>query len=57
MVGKLQLIEALLPKVGIRESIWKLYTLPHNYLTREFSYWSKRLLWKLYGAYLVVGQA
>lgn len=48
--GKLQMIDVYLPQYReeVKAKIWKLYVLPHAYLSPEFTYWTKRLIKRLY---------
>lgn len=32
----------------IKQRLWDLYRLPHAYLSHEFSYWTKRLIQRLF---------
>lgn len=32
----------------IKQLLWELYRLPHAYLSQEFSYWTKRLINRLF---------
>ena len=47
--GKLQILEVRMPACPIRDMVWQIYRLPHCYLSAEFSFWSKRLLTRLFG--------
>lgn len=48
--GKLNLIEVYHPsyRSEIKQRLWNLYVLPHAYLTQEYTYWTKRLIKRLY---------
>ena len=47
---KISIIDAyqLQNREEIKTRIWSLYKLPHAYLSHEFTYWTKRLIKRLY---------
>lgn len=48
--GKLNMIDVYQPqhRAEVKTRIWSLYSVPHAYLSPEFTYWTKRLIKRLF---------
>lgn len=54
-MGKLNFTELYIESVCTRrlmDTLWSFICLPHGYLTHEISFWTRRIIYRIYGAIL-----